>query len=228
MTTLLVTGANRGLGLEFVQQYAADGVDVIACCRAPAKAEALNALVKTARNLRIAALDVADPSSAASLKADLGAQPIDIVINNAGIGGPSDTRSIDAEAWLNILRVNALGPMLVSAALRENLIRGTDKKIVTITSGLGLNGGNTSGGWAPYRASKAAVNSFMRTLAVEWARDGIAVAILSPGWVRTDMGGATAQLSPQESVAALRERIAELSLKTTGRFLGHTGKEIAW
>jgi len=224
MTTVLVTGANRGIGLEFVRQYAADGVEVIACCRTPAKADALKTV---AGKVRIMALDVADPASVKALKRELGATPIDILINNAGIGLPPERDGIDYDAWLNVFRVNTLGPMIVSEALRENLKRGKDRKIATITSGLGSIAGNT-GGWTPYRASKAAVNSLMKNLAVEWAGDGVTVAILSPGWVKTDMGGPSAQLTPEQSVKALRARIAELSPKTSGHFLGHTGHEIAW
>jgi NAD(P)-dependent dehydrogenase (short-subunit alcohol dehydrogenase family) len=224
MTTVLVTGANRGIGLEFVKQYAAAGAEVLACCRAPARAEALK---KISGKVRIMALDVADPKSVTALKRELGDVAIDIVINNAGIGLPPERNGIDYDAWLNVFRVNSLGPMIVSEALRDNLRRGKEKKIATITSGLGSIAGN-SGGWTPYRASKAAVNSLMKNLAVEWAGDGITVAILSPGWVKTDMGGAGASLTPEQSVTALRARIAELSPKTSGHFLGHTGNEIAW
>ena len=224
MTTVLVTGANRGIGLEFVKQYAADGADVIACCREPAKA---GALAKIKGKVRVLALDVADPKSVAALKRELGDTPIDILINNAGVGLPPEKNGIDYDAWLNVFRVNAMGPMIVSEALRENLKRGREKKIATITSGLGSIAGNT-GGWTPYRASKAAVNSLMKNIAVDWAGDGIRVGILSPGWVKTDMGGAGASLTPEQSVSAMRERIAELGAKTSGHFLGHTGHEIAW
>jgi NAD(P)-dependent dehydrogenase (short-subunit alcohol dehydrogenase family) len=224
MTTVLITGANRGIGLEFVKQYAADGAEVIACCREPAKAEALK---KTKGKVRVIGLDVADPRSVAALKRELGDTPVDILINNAGVGLPPEKKGIDYDAWLNVFRVNAMGPMIVSEALRENLKRGRDKKIATITSGLGSIAGNT-GGWTPYRASKAAVNSLMKNIAVDWAGDGIRVGILSPGWVKTDMGGPGASLTPEQSVSALRERIAELGPKTSGHFLGHTGHEIAW
>ena len=229
MTTILITGANRGIGLEFVKQYAADGADVIACCRAPAKAEALNALVKTARNMRVAALDVSDPKSVAALKADLGALPIGILINNAGVGGPRERVQgiIDAEGWLKIFAVNAVAPVTMASAFHDNLKAGTQKKLVTITSQLGSIA-NHSGGAYPYHASKAAVNSFMRGLSKEWARDGIAVGLFHPGWVKTDMGGASAPVTPAQSVSGLRARIAELSPSNSGTFRDYTGKEIAW
>ncbi len=229
MTTILVTGANRGIGLEFVRQYAADGVDVIACCRAPGKADALNALVKSARNVRMAALDVADPRSVTALKVDLGALPIDILINNAGVGGPRERVHgiIDAAAWLKIFAVNAVAPVTVASAFHDNLKAGRAKKLATITSQLGSIA-NHSGGAYPYHASKAAVNSFMRGLAKEWARDGIAVGIFHPGWVKTDMGGSAAPVTPTQSVTGLRARIAELSLSNSGTFRDYAGKEIAW
>ncbi|MEI9988782.1 MAG: SDR family oxidoreductase [Rhizomicrobium sp.] len=229
MTTILITGANRGIGLEFVKQYAAEGAEVIAACREPDKADALNALVKTARNVRVAALDVADPASVESLKADLGALPIDILVNNAGIGGPREAARgiIDAQGWLNVFAVNAVAPVTVASAFHDNLKAGHDKKLVTISSRLGSIAEH-GGGAYPYHASKAAVNSLMRGLAKEWAQDGIAVGIFSPGWVQTDMGGANAALTPAQSVAGLRARIAELTLKNSGTFRDYAGKELPW
>ena len=229
MTTVLITGANRGIGLEFVRQYAADGADVIACSRAPARADALNALVKTARNVRVAALDVADPASVKALKADLGAAPIDILINNAGVGGPRARAQgiIDAKGWLEIFAVNSVAPVTVAVAFHDNLKAGKEKKLVTITSQLGSIA-NHGGGAYPYHASKAAVNSFMHGLAKEWAGDGIAVGLFHPGWVQTDMGGSAAPVTPAQSVAGLRARIAELSSANSGSFRDYTGRELPW
>ncbi|HEY0107384.1 MAG TPA: SDR family oxidoreductase [Rhizomicrobium sp.] len=229
MTTVLITGANRGIGLEFAKQYAAQGAEIIACCRAPARAEALNALVRSARNVRVAALDVADPSSVAALKADLGALPIDILINNAGVGGSRERAQgiIDAAAFLAVFAVNSVAPVTVAVAFHDNLKAGKDKKLVTITSQLGSIA-NHGGGAHPYHASKAAVNSFMRGLSKAWAGDGIAVGIFHPGWVQTDMGGAGATLTPQQSVTGLLARIDELSKANSGTFRDHAGKELPW
>jgi NAD(P)-dependent dehydrogenase (short-subunit alcohol dehydrogenase family) len=228
MTTILVTGANRGIGLEFVKQYAAEGAEVIACCREPDKADALNALVKSARNVRVAALDVADAASVKSLKADLGDAPIDILINNAGVGSRDSAKGlIDSEAWLKIFAVNSIAPVAVASALYENLKAGSDKKLVTITSQLGSIAQH-GGGAFPYHASKAAVNSFMVGFARAWAKDGIAVGIFHPGWVQTDMGGAGAPVTPTQSVTGLRARIAELNAKNSGAYRDYAGKEIAW
>ena len=229
MTTVLITGANRGIGLEFAKQYAAEGADVIACCREPAKADALNALVKTARNVRIAALEVTDGSSITALAHDLKGTPIDILINNAGVGGPRERARgvIPSDVWLKIFAVNSVAPVAVAVALFDNLKAGTDKKLVTITSQLGSIT-NHGGGAFPYHASKAAVNSFMRGLAGEWSRDGISVGIFHPGWVQTDMGGAGAPVTPTQSVTGLRAQIAKLNGANSGTFRDYTGKEIAW
>ncbi len=229
MTTVLITGANRGIGLEFARQYAADGAEIIACCREPAKADALNALAKSSPNVRIAALDVTNSNSIAALAQDLKGTPIDILINNAGVGGPRERAQgiIPAETWLKIFAVNSVAPVAVAIALHGNLMAGKDKKLVTITSQLGSIA-NHGGGAYPYHASKAAVNSFMRGLAREWARDGISVGIFHPGWVQTDMGGTNAPVTPPQSVSGLRAQIAKLSLPNSGTFRDYTGKEIAW
>lgn len=224
MTTILVTGANRGIGLEFVRQYAADGMRVIACCRKPAEAKELGAL-----DVRVMELDVGDAQSAAKLAQALGGEAIDILINNAGVFGPEKQGASDRDydGFSHTFRINSIGPLIVSQALKDNLLAGHDKKLVVLTSRMGSiaeHGGDS----LAYRASKAAVNSIMRGLAHDWAGDGILVAILHPGWVKTDMGGAGATITPQQSVFGLRTRIAELSARTSGRYLDYQGKEIAW
>jgi NAD(P)-dependent dehydrogenase (short-subunit alcohol dehydrogenase family) len=228
MTTVLITGANRGIGLEFARQYAAEGADMIACCRAPDKAEALSALAKTAK-LKVMALDVTSPKSVAALKTALAGRPIDIVINNAGVGGPRNEAkgTIDFDAWVETLKTNSVAPMLVSLALHDNLKAGKLKKLITITSMMGSIANHGGGAYA-YRASKAAVNSVMHGLSKDWAKDGIAVGIYHPGWVKTDMGGAGAPVTPEESVKGLRAQIARLSASNSGAYLDYTGKEIAW
>jgi NAD(P)-dependent dehydrogenase (short-subunit alcohol dehydrogenase family) len=228
MTTVLITGANRGIGLEFAKQYAAEGADVIACCRNPAKADALNALAKTA-GFKVMALDVTSPKSVEALKQALKGQPIDILINNAGVGGPrgEPKGTIDFDGWVETLTTNSIAPMLVSLALHENLKAGKAKKLVTITSMMGSIANHGGGAYA-YRASKAAVNSVMHGLSKEWAKDSIAVGIYHPGWVKTDMGGAGAPISPQDSVKGLRAQIAKLGAANSGAYLDFQGKEIAW
>ena len=225
MTTILITGTNRGIGLEFVKQYAAQGADIIACCREPAKASELKAI----KGIRIMALDVGSTASIAALKKDLAGQPIDIVINNAGAGDPPKTApgTIDMDAWLNVFRTNSAAPFAVAVALKDNLKAGRDKKLVTLTSVLGSIAEN-GGGMYVYRASKAAVNSIMHGLSKDWAKDGIAVGIFHPGWVQTDMGGKGAPTKPEDSVKGLRARIAELNPKTSGAYRDFENREIPW
>jgi NAD(P)-dependent dehydrogenase (short-subunit alcohol dehydrogenase family) len=228
MTTVLITGANRGIGLEFAKQYAAEGADVIACCRHPATADALNALARAAQ-FTVMPLDVTSPKSVAALKNALSGKPIDILINNAGVGGPRNEPhgSIDFDAWVETLKTNSVAPMLVSLALHDNLKVSKLKKLVTITSMMGSIAGHGGGAYA-YRASKAAVNSVMHGLSKEWAKDGISIGIYHPGWVKTDMGGSSAPVTPQDSVKGLRAQIAKLSPANSGAYLDFHGKEIAW
>lgn len=175
------------------------------------------------------ALDVADVASADRLAKALSGVAIDILINCAGVFGraaPSSDESYYDE-FATTFRVNSIGPLIVSQSLRNNLMLGPTKKLVALTSLLGSIAGH-SGNWLSYRASKAALNSIMRGLSCGWASDGILVGILHPGWVQTDMGGRDAPVKPQDCVRGLRLRIAELSPKTSGRYLDYQGKEIAW
>jgi NAD(P)-dependent dehydrogenase (short-subunit alcohol dehydrogenase family) len=230
MTTILITGANRGIGLEFARQYVRDGATIIACCREPAKAKELKSLSDgSGGKVRIMALDVAKADSIAALARDLKGTPIDIVINNAGISGPKQQGSdkIEPEGWLETFRINTVGPMLVAQALRENLLKGREKKLVAITSMMGSTE-NHGGGMYAYRSSKAALNNAMRGLAREWAQEGIVVGILHPGWVRTDMGGKNAAVVPEDSVSGLRRQIANLNPQASGRYVDYTGATLAW
>jgi NAD(P)-dependent dehydrogenase (short-subunit alcohol dehydrogenase family) len=230
MTTVLVTGANRGIGLEFVRQYAADAADVIACCREPAAASELKALAgASGGKVRVMKLDVASEGDIAALKTALAGQPIDILINNAGISGPrrQSADDIDLEGWLETFRVNTVAPVAVSQALHGNLRAGKEKKLAAITSQLGSTANNGGQRYA-YRSSKAALNNAMRGLSQDWARDGIAVGIYHPGWVRTDMGGASAPVTPEASVRGLRQRIADLSPATSGAYVDYAGAALPW
>lgn len=228
MTTALITGANRGVGLALTQQYAAEGAEVIACCRDPERGNALKELAASSKGrIRVMQLDVAEQVSIASLKRALHDQPVDILINNAGISGLS-VNQIEPDGWMKTLRVNALAPMLIAQSLRDNLGRGSEKKLVAISSNFGSTSGAGSGSYA-YRASKAALNNGMRGLSRDWAPDGILVAILHPGWVRTDMGGReVAFISPEESARGLIRRIAELTPANSGTFQDYRGVAIRW
>ena len=228
MTTILVTGANRGIGLEFVRQYVRDGEDVVACCRDPKSATELNEIAKGGK-ARVLALDVGNKESIARLAQELDRAPIDILINNAGISGPrrQSADEIEPDGWLDTFRVNSIGPALVSQALHENIKRGRDKKVVAITSMMGSTEDH-GGGMYAYRSSKAALNNVMRGLSREWTKDGISVGILHPGWVRTDMGGKNAAVAVEDSVRGLRRQIAELNRETSGSYRDFMGSELHW
>lgn len=231
MSTVLVTGANRGLGLEFVRQYAADGWRVFAGCRDPGSAKELDRLAAASGGkVRVLALDVTDTASVRTAAQSLAGKPIDLLINNAGVGAPKNQRlgSLDYAAWARVLDANTMGPMRVVEAFLENVAAGGERRIVTLTSAMGSIADNASGGSYAYRSSKAAVNIVMKSLSIDLAPRGITCVVVHPGWVRTDMGGPGGKLDPPESVAALRRLIAGLRPQDTGRFFNYDGKPYPW
>lgn len=231
MPTTLITGANRGLGLEFARQYAADGWQVLAGCREPTAARELQALAAASSDrIRVIPMDVTDTASVRAAAADLKGEAIDLLLNNAGVGGPPGQQlgKLDYAAWAKVLDANTLGPMRVAEAFLGNVAQGGLKRIVTITSAMGSIADNTSGGRYAYRSSKAAVNMVMKSLAVDLAPRGITCIVLHPGWVRTDMGGPGGTLSPAASVKAMRSVIAALKPEDSGKFLNYTGQPFPW
>lgn len=222
--TVLITGANRGLGLEFARQYAADGWHVIGTARKPDQADELKALP-----VEIAQLDVADPDSIAALAKSLDGRPIDMLINNAGIfprAGSID--AVDFDDYLQTLVVNTVGPARVTRALLPHLRKGDKKTIVNITSRLGSIELTDSGVFYGYRESKAALNMFTKTLAVELQPEGFTCLTVHPGWVQTDMGGASANLTPEESISGMRATIAKLGPDDTGTYWSYAGERVPW
>ena len=231
MPTVLVTGANRGLGLEFARQYAADGWQVFAACREPDAAKALQQLAaKSGGRIRVFRLDVTDTASVRAAAAELNEQPIDLLLNNAGVGSPRNQQlgSLDYAGWIRVLDTNTLGPMRVVEAFLGHVAKGKQKRIVTITSAMGSIGDNSSGGSYAYRSSKAAVNMVMKSLSIDLGKRDVICVVMNPGWVRTDMGGAGGKLSPAESITALRSIIASLGPKDSGRFLNWNGEIYCW
>jgi NAD(P)-dependent dehydrogenase (short-subunit alcohol dehydrogenase family) len=229
MRTLLISGANRGLGLEFVRQYLAAGDKVIAGVRDPAQAEALRALPGQDR-LEVHALDVAEGASVEAFRAAVGGQPIDILIANAGVyGGDRQDRlgDIDHDAWLKTLAVNVVGPVRLAEAFVDNVAKGRDRKMVAVSSLMGSTA-DSSGGSIIYRSSKAALNNAWRNIALQLQGRGIACFPVHPGWVKTDMGGAQAPLTPEQAISSLRAHIDQWSLADSGRFLGWDGRELPW
>jgi NAD(P)-dependent dehydrogenase (short-subunit alcohol dehydrogenase family) len=229
MPSIMITSANRGLGLEFARQYAADGWRIFAACRNPDTADDLHKLAPT-HPVTVVPMDVTDLSSVLHAAAGLNDEPIDVLVNSAGIIGKPGQRTgnIDYESWQQVLNVNTLGPLRVTEAFVEHIARSERKLAVTITSGLGSLADNTSGGSIPYRSSKAAVNMAMRSAAIDLAPRGIACVLVNPGWVKTDMGGPGAPLKPSESVAALKSLIATFGLAHSGRFFHYDGREYPW
>jgi NAD(P)-dependent dehydrogenase (short-subunit alcohol dehydrogenase family) len=227
MPTCLITGANRGIGLEFARQYAAEGWKVIATCRHPAEAEALNALEG---EIEVHSLDVTDFARVEDLAKKLKDEPIDLLINNAGIYGPRVVPygTVDYAAWAEVLRVDTMAPLKISAVFSEHVAKSKLKRIVAITSNSGSIGDNTSGGSYIYRSAKAALNAVMKSLAIDLKQKQISVAVLHPGWVGTDMGGPGAKIDAFESVAGLREVIDGISLENSGSFLNYDGTELSW
>jgi NAD(P)-dependent dehydrogenase (short-subunit alcohol dehydrogenase family) len=231
MPAVLITGASRGLGFEFANQYAVKGWRVIACCRKPEDAIALKKLAPSARDMvSVVAMDVADNDTVRNAALTLKDVVVDILINSAGIAGvpQQSTGQIDYASWARVLDVNTMGPLRVLEAFTDNLARSERRLVVTITSGMGSLADNTSGGSIAYRSSKAAVNMVMRSAAIDLAPRGITCVLINPGWVKTDMGGPDATLSPQQSVSAMRRLIETLGPNDSGKFYNYDGREYPW
>ena len=227
MPTVMITGSNRGLGLECARQYADEGWRVIATCRNPGNAVELASLKG---ELEIHALDISDHGQILSLADSLREEAIDLLFNNAGIFDPSPSQLVDIDynAWENFIRVNVMSPLMVCATFSDHVAASDLKKIAIMSSKMGSIDDNNSGGSYIYRSSKAALNAVMKSLSIDLAPRGISVAILHPGWVRTDMGGPNGLIDAPESVDGLLKVIKDLNLKNSGRFYSYDGSEIAW
>jgi len=229
--TILISGANRGIGLQFVRHYLAQGRQVIATCRNPQAAAALTELAKAAPDqLRLIALDICDPQSIALLADSLAGEPLGLLINNAGIYGPKGQpfAQLEASQWMQVMQTNAIAPLLVTQALLPMLLASRSKKVAFISSKMGSIADNGKGGSYLYRASKSALNAAVRSLALDYADSGLQVALLHPGWVKTDMGGSNALISATESVSGMAEIIANMTQAQSGCFYAFDGQEIPW
>ncbi|MDI1310006.1 MAG: SDR family oxidoreductase [Methylotenera sp.] len=225
---VLITGANRGIGLEFTEQYAQDGWNVLACCRDPKKASVLQVLASKHANIRILQLDVANFAQIDALALQLKDEKIDVLINNAGVYPESSLKNANTEDWLDAFKINSIAPLKMATAFTPHIANGELKKIATLSSKMGSMSDNTSGGSYIYRSTKTAVNMVMKSLSIDVKPAGIAVATLHPGWVLTDMGGSNALIGTKTSVTGLRQVIENLNLSNTGKFIAYDGKEIAW
>jgi NAD(P)-dependent dehydrogenase (short-subunit alcohol dehydrogenase family) len=216
MPTILITGANRGIGLEFARQYASDGWGVIATARQ--SSPELDAL-----GVRVATVDQSDADAVAAFAID---GPLDLFIANAGTNHPMNTDGArNARDWQEMMMVNAIAPYQLGKALLQHMADGG--KMVAISSGMGSIGDN-GGGWVPYRTSKAALNMAWSSLALDARKQGVTCVLVSPGWVKTRMGGAGAEITAEESVSAVRSLIERLTLDDSGKFLRRNGSELPW
>ena len=223
MPTALITGANRGIGLEFARQYAADGWQVIATVRDPRQADELGAV----EGVRVEQLDMADIEAVGDFLQRIEG-PLDLLIANAGTYQPEtvDTAE-DARGWARMMAVNAIGPYVLARSLLGQVAEAKGK-LIAISSDMGSIAANRSGGYVPYRSSKSALNSAWRSLAIEARPRDVLVAAVNPGWVKTRMGGPNATLRPEQSIGQMRALIAGLGAEQSGGFFERDGRVIPW
>ncbi len=228
--TILITGANRGIGLKLTEQFARDGWQVLACCRNPADAEQLHALAERGRVIELHALDVTNYEQVTALADLLKGRSIDILVSNAGIYGSKDAAfgRIDAAEWRQVLEVNTIAPFMLAQALVDQVAASRHKLMAVISSKVGSIADNSSGGSYQYRSSKTAVNQVVKSLSIDLAERGISVISLHPGWVQTDMGGPNAEISTDESASGLKAILQSAGQAQTGQFIEYNGSIIPW
>ena len=232
MPSILITGSNRGLGLEWARQYALDEWRVYATCRHPAEATELNKLAEQYPHLSLHRLDVTRQDEIQGLAADLSNETIDILLNNAGIYlekyEDMAGAGLSYDDWLYTLLVNTLGPMRVTEAFTPHVARSERRLVLAITSHMGSIAEISSPGSYYYRSSKAALNASMKGLSLELRAQGIGVLLLHPGWVQTRMGGPGAQITVSQSVTGMRALAERFKPVDNGRFFRYNGTEIPW
>lgn len=226
----LITGANRGLGLEFTRQLLARGDRVFAACRQPDEAQELNQLAaQHSVSLTILKLDVTDQENidAAAERVEQETGRLDLLVNNAGVNKSGNFGDLTAETIQYIFEINSFAPALVTQAFASLLAKGQSPKVVSLSSGLGSIEEN-QGSHHVYSASKAALNMFVKSLSYPLRREGITHIAMDPGWVQTDMGGSQAPLKPEESISGILDVIDNLSLDDAGRYMRYDGAELPW
>jgi len=231
MKTVLITGANRGLGLEFCRQYANFGWRVLACCRNVNQADELKQLATDFQSVYMHQLDVLNRKEIDSLAEEISGTSIDVLICNAGIYGDKRGEgfgNLDYEKWLKSMETNVLGVVKVAEAFFQNLKSSQHSIIAVLSSQMGSISDNGSGGSLLYRSSKAALNATMKSLAIDLQNDDIGVMTFHPGWVKTDMGGPNALINVETSVTGMIEQINKFQISQTGHFLKYDGKKIPW
>lgn len=234
MANIIITGANRGIGLALVKTYLLGGDRVFALCRQPQQADQLNELAASAGGqLTVHPVDMADADSITTFAGSLKDTPVDVLLNVAGIvGGRTDSllktpfSEADFDDWRTAFEVMTIGPFRLTQAVLPNLIAARGK-VMTVSSQIAASTWPRGGLYA-YGATKAAVNRLMRSLAFDLRDKGVTVALVHPGWVQTDMGGANAEITPQESAAGIKQVLDGLTLEDTGKFFKWNGEEHAW
>ncbi len=228
--TVVITGANRGIGLEFARQYAAEGWRVYATCRQPERAMELSQLAAANPGLAVHPLDVSNAMQIRAFAAVLGNEPVDLLINNAGTYGPDGVRfgNTDETGWIDNFRTNVIGPMKMMEALADNVAASELRLIASLSSKMGSMADNGSGGAYIYRSGKAALNAVMKSAAIDLAPRGITAVVLHPGWVRTAMGGPNGEIDADTSARCMRELLARVTPDDAGSFFDIDGSIIPW
>ena len=231
MHNVLITGSNRGIGLEWVRMYAQQDWHVFATCRNPNKAYELQNIAKENHNISIHQLDVTNQNEINSLANELINTSVDILINNAGIyldKNNSSIGSLNYEAWEETFRVNTLGPIRVTEAFLQHIASSKKRLIITISSHMGSITDIQETSSYYYRSSKAALNAAMKCLSIELKPNNIGILLLHPGWVQTQLGGSNAALTPKQSVQGMYEMIQRFSIEKSGEFIRYDGRQLPW
>lgn len=238
MPTVLVTGANRGIGLEFTRQYASEGWDVIACCRNPDGAKQLIELAgQYDGHVRLETVDLDNHATIEALAEKYAEHPIDVLINNAATVQPRDPNmeqiyrqqfgTIDYDAWAQVFRINTMGAAKMAESFVGSLKLGSQKKLVSVSSSMGSIELNLTPVYL-YNSSKAALNRVVSMMAVDLKKEDIIAVSFCPGHVKTDLGGPTAAVTVDESVGGMRSLIAGLTMKDTGTYTRYNGETVPW
>jgi len=228
---VLITGANRGIGLEMVKYSMEQGWRVFACCRNPHNADNLFNIAKLSNGkISVHIADMQELSTIQALSYELRNDPIDILINNAGIYGSDKNTfgAVDVDSWLQTFQVNSIAPLKMVEAFSEQLHMGQRKLVACMSSKMGSIADNGSGNSYIYRSSKAALNAVVKSLAVDLKGHGIISVALHPGWVKTEMGGPNAEITTRQCVDQLFNNLSRLTIEDSGRFIDIDGSDIPW
>jgi len=228
---ILITGANRGIGLEMVKYANEQGWRVFACCRNPHNADKLFNIAKLSNGqISVHIADMQELGTIQALSYELRNDAIDILMNNAGIYGCDKNKfgSVDVESWLQAFQVNSIAPLKMVEAFSEQLFMGSRKLVACMSSKMGSMADNGYGNSYIYRSSKAALNAVVKSLSIDLKEQGVICLALHPGWVKTEMGGPDAEISTRQCVEQLFSNLSELTLKDSGRFIDIDGSDIPW